>query len=245
MNLYATKNNALRSLLIGSSLLVQLTAHADLLGYEGFNYPAGTSLASLNGGVGWNGGWVNVSGGGTVNAGSLISGSNAPAGYDGRSAGNSAFIGNGNRSGRLLDCSAAGAFGSHGYIDANGHIGADGKTLYLGFLQQATDTVKFYEFEFHQGDLGDPGRIGGIGNDFNSTTVNFRAPDSVQTPLATPMLIFTWCELISSPATMTSMFTVTRREIRRPITNRRSPCPASPTCPLTEFLWPHLSMMSP
>ena len=183
MDLYTSKKNALLSLIIGASFLARLMAHASLLAYEGFNYPTGTSLASLNGGLGWNGGWVSVTGGGTVNAGSLISGRNAPAGYDGRSTGNSAFMGNGNRSGRLLDCSATGAFGSHGYIDANGHIGADGKTLYLSFLQQATDTVKFYEFEFHQGDLGDPGRIGGIGNDFNSTTVNLRAPDSTQTPL--------------------------------------------------------------
>ena len=183
MNSGVLKRETLLWLMVGASFLVQLAVRADLLGYEGFNYPAGTSLGSLNGGLGWNGGWVDVTGGGTVNSGSLISGRDAPDGYDGRSTGNSAFMGNGNRSGRFLDCSPTGSFGSHGYIDANGHIGADGKTLYVSFLQQATDTVKFYEFEFHQGDLGDPGRIAGIGNDFNSTTVNLRAPDSTQTPL--------------------------------------------------------------
>ncbi len=42
----------------------------------------------------------------------------------------------------------------------------------------------FYEFEFHRNNLGDPGRIAGIGCDVaNSTQVYLRAPSSTQTPL--------------------------------------------------------------
>jgi fructan beta-fructosidase len=172
--------------LTACATLLQVTpARADLLAYEGFNYsgPA-TNLFGLTGGSGWNGGWVNVTGGGTVNPGNLAANTNAPANYDSRSTGNSAFISNSNRSGRLLDCSLGGSLGSHGYVDSNGRIGADGKTLYVSFLQQPNSTLKFYEFEFHRGNLSDPGRIAGIGNDFNSTTVNWRAPNSTQTPIA-------------------------------------------------------------
>lgn len=166
--------STLLPLLAGLALLSQPLAHAGLLSYEGFNYPGGSNLGALNGGTGWNGAWVNVTGGGTVSGGNLLAGNKAPSGYDARSTGNSAFVNTSNRSGRLLDCSANGSFGSHGYIDGSGHIGADGKTLYVSFLQQPNSTSQFYEFEFHRGDLGDPGRIAGIGNDFNSTTVNLR-----------------------------------------------------------------------
>lgn len=159
------------------------SARAELLACEGFDYAAGSNLVTLSGGVGWSNGWVNVSGAGSVYPGNLSAEGNAPGGYDARSSGNSALLTTGNRSGRLLDCSVNGSFGSHGYRDGSGHIGADGKTLYLSFLQQPSDTIKFYEFEFHRGDLGDAGRIAGIGNDFNSTTVNLRAPNSNHIPL--------------------------------------------------------------
>src|SRR5262249_45467835 len=93
--------------------------------------------------------------------------------------------GNGSRAGRWLDCSPAGNFAQAGYLNASGKIGASGKTLYLSFLQQPNSPAQFYEFEFHRGDLGDPGRIGGIGNDLaNVTTVNLRTPGAGQTPLA-------------------------------------------------------------
>lgn len=164
-------------------LIALMPSRASLLAYEGFRYAAGGNLAAMNGGAGWNGGWVNVNGGGSVNDGNLLAGSNAPSGYDARSAGNSAFVNTTNRCGRLLDCSANGNFGSHGYLDSNGHIGADGKTLFISFLQQPNATIPFYEFEFHRGDLGDTGRIAGIGNDFNSTSVNLRAPNFTHTPL--------------------------------------------------------------
>ena len=168
------KNTLLPVILASSALLSSPWAYAELLDYEGFNYPSGSNLGTLNGGIGWNGGWVNVNGSSLVNAGNLIAGSNAPTGYDARSTSNSAFVNTSNRAGRWLDCSATGNLGLHGYLDANGHVGADGKTLYVSFLQQPNGTSQFYEFEFHRGDLGDPGRIAGVGNDFNSTTVNLR-----------------------------------------------------------------------
>jgi hypothetical protein len=74
-------------------------------------------------------------------------------------------------------------FGSRGYINGSGQIGADGKTLYVSFLQQPNGTTSFYEFEFHRGDIGDPGRIGGIGNDQAGTNVNLRAPGGIHTPI--------------------------------------------------------------
>ena len=179
-------SNSLGSVTSVVAIVSVLNTNNFLLGYEGFNYPAGSNLMGLNGGVGWNGGWVDVAGGqgGTVNAGNLIAGANAPGGYDARSTNNSVLVSNGSRYGRLLDCSANGNFALNGLIDGNGNIGADGTTVYLSFLQQPNSPSTFYEFEFHRGDLGDPGRIAGIGNDFNSTTVNLRAPSSTHTPIA-------------------------------------------------------------
>ncbi|MEK7951109.1 hypothetical protein [Luteolibacter soli] len=69
----------------------------------------------------------------------------------------------------------------NGLVDANGRIGKDGTSLYLSFLQQPNGTSLFYEFEFHRGDLGDPGRIAGIGNDRPGDNVNLRAPNNTHT----------------------------------------------------------------
>jgi len=71
-----------------------------------------------------------------------------------------------------LDCSLNGVFGVYGYLDSNGRIGADGKTIYLSFLQQPTKTSLFYEFELKRGSE----RIAGIGNDTHTDDVNLRAP---------------------------------------------------------------------
>lgn len=176
----------LLSLAVGLGLLGRPLARATLMGYEGFNYAPGLKLVSLNGGIGWSNGWVDVSAnlGEMVSSGNLIAGGNAPAGFDGRSTGNSVFTSNGSRCGRWLDCSGSGNFALAGYLNSSGNIGAPGKTLYVSFLQQPNSPAQFYEFEFHRGDLGDAGRIAGIGSDLvNATTVNLRAPNSVQTPL--------------------------------------------------------------
>lgn len=165
-------------LTLGLSLLGPSSAVAQLLLYEGFEYPPeanGGNLSDQNGGPGWGGAWTNPRGySGTVQTGSLLVGSNGPADYDSHSAGNSTFQPVASQSGRWLNCTATGNFAAHGYIDANGNIGADGKTLYFSFLQAPNGTSKFYEFELHRGNLGDAGRVGGIGNDTSDNDVHLR-----------------------------------------------------------------------
>jgi len=152
---------------------------AGLLVYEGFGYDQNTSLDGKNGGLGWGAPWASVDGGGgNAVAGSLAAATNAPNGYDGQSMGNASHIPNAKRSGRLLDTSLTGRLGAAGYIDGSGNVGANDKTIYISFLQQPDGTTMFYEFEFHRGNLGDPGRIGGIGNDTANPIVSLRAPNS-------------------------------------------------------------------
>jgi autotransporter-associated beta strand protein len=157
----------------------QRAAQASLIAYEGFNYGAGSgNLSGLNSGFGWGSPWYTINNGSSsVAGGSLTAGGSAPAGYDALSGGNSAFTPNGTRAARWLDRSSGGGFGSKGYINGNGHIGADGKTLYISFLQQPNGTAVYFEFEFHRGDLGDPGRMAGIGNDAGDANVHFRIED--------------------------------------------------------------------
>jgi autotransporter-associated beta strand protein len=156
-------------------------APAGLLAYEGFEAEPGT-LAGNAGGIGWGAPWAAVDGpGGIVQSGGLTAGTNAPNGYDAQSLGNSSYIPNARRDGRMLDTSPGGRFGAAGYVDGNGNIGADGKTLYLSFLQQPDGTSLFYEFEFHKDNLGDPGRRMGIGNDTGNAVVNLRTPNNSPT----------------------------------------------------------------
>ena len=161
---------------------VTLTA-AQPLAYEGFDYAAGSAnLTGMTGGIGWGAAWQTVNGGSadTV-ASSLVATGNAPAGFDTASQGNSCNLANNRRVGRMLDTTVGGAFGSGGYLDANGRIGADGKSIYISFLQQPNGSTSFYEFELHRDDLGDPGRIGGIGNDQGSSTNVFLRSGAAQT----------------------------------------------------------------
>ncbi len=147
-----------------------------LLAYEGFGYPAGGGdIGGVSGGFGWSGAWISLAGGSSqLLANSLSAAGVAPAGYDSHSVGGSLFQPSASRKGRYLDCSAAGIFAQHGYIDGNGNIGADGTTIYLSFMQQPSALVQFYEFELKRGDLGDGGRIGGIGNDTGDTHAHLR-----------------------------------------------------------------------
>jgi autotransporter-associated beta strand protein len=171
-----------------ASLALFVTAvmpcRAALMVYEGFNYSTGSgNLTGQSGGFGWSGSWQTVNNGpSSVQAGSLVAGANAPAGYDSLSTWNAAFSPNNTRTGRRLDTSAGGSLGAKGYIDANGNVGLSGKTIYISFLQQPNGNTSYYEFEFHRGDLGDPGRIGGIGNDSGAnTSVYLRVPSAGQT----------------------------------------------------------------
>lgn len=157
---------------------------AGLLGYEGFNYPPGVALTGNDGGHGWSGPWVTVNNGSAdLTAGSLIA--SAPDGFDAASSGNHAILLNGRRVGRYLDTGPNGPFGLKGLIDSNGRIGKDGSTLYLSFLQKPNGTTLFYEFELHRADLGDTGRIAGIGNDQSGNNVFLRAPNNIHTLIGT------------------------------------------------------------
>lgn len=156
------------------------------MSYEGFNYPTGSgNLSGQNGGFGWGGSWQTVNNGASsVQGSSLVAGASAPSGYDSLSIGNSAFTPNNTRSGRRLDTSLGGSFGLKGYVDGNGNIGASGKTIYIGFMQQPNGNTSYYEFEFHRGDLGDPGRVAGVGNDSGGNTdVYLRVPSAGQTSI--------------------------------------------------------------
>lgn len=164
--------------------LLSTSSRADVLAYEGFNYPAaGSSLAGKSGGFGWGASWMQVYGGtdDVVGGGSLLASSVTPVGFDDHSTGNSVLLPNGRRDGRALDTTATGIFGTHGYLDANGRIGKDGKTLYISFLQQPNGTTLFYELELHRDDLGDAGRFAGIGNDQPGDNVNLRTSKTVHT----------------------------------------------------------------
>jgi fructan beta-fructosidase len=154
-----------------------------LLAYEGLAYGSGaSSLSGRDGGHGWAAPWASVNNGGAdVVAGSLVGEARAPANFDAESSGNKCNLPNGRRVGRSLDTSPSGPFGVNGLVDANGRIGKDGSRLYLSFLQLPNGTSLFYEFELHRGDLGDPGRIAGIGNDRPGDNVHLRAPNDTHT----------------------------------------------------------------
>ena len=168
-----------------AGLATSPSARAAEMAYEGFSYPSGSgNVTGQSGGFGWNGAWQTVvNGNSSIVAGSLTAGANAPAGYDSHSTGNAAITPNGTRTGRFLDTSAGGAFGVNGYINGSGNIGAAGKTLYISFLQQPNiANNNYYEFELHQGNLNDPGRVGGVGCDTGgSSSVYLRTPAAAQT----------------------------------------------------------------
>ncbi|MES2658761.1 MAG: CotH kinase family protein [Verrucomicrobiota bacterium] len=173
------------AVIVGLALLGTGPAPAAQLLYEGFNGAVGSgNLPGQAGGTGWNGAWQAIGGNADVLAGSMAAGASAPAGYDGFSSGQKCFLPNGSRVARNLDTSVGGPFEVAGYRNTSGRIGATGKTLYISFLQQPNGTTNFYEFEFHRDNLGDPGRIGGIGNDAGDTHVNLRAPNGTQTFIA-------------------------------------------------------------
>ena len=184
-NLYVVATSGSGSV---TSSVVALTIYGvnnNVFVYEGFAYPGSTDDStpidgsSQNGGTGWSGPWVGAGGttGNTaVGLGNLTGGANVPAGFDSRSISNSLEDFGGSRVGRFFDTSTNSQLYLQGFVDANGNVGADGKTIYLSFLQQAGDPAgPFYELELKKDNLGDPGRISGIGNDTGGANVNLRA----------------------------------------------------------------------
>ena len=79
---------------------------------------------------------------------------------------------------RYLDCSANGNFGVYGYIDPNGNIGADGKTLYLSFLEPAASSSPRFAFELIRGSelVAGIGRGIGVGDDYWYTRAGASRP---------------------------------------------------------------------
>jgi autotransporter-associated beta strand protein len=185
-NLYVVATGTSGSITSSVVALTIYGANNYVFAYEGFAYPGSTDDStpidgtSQNGGFGWSIPWTGA-GGATGNTaiglGNLIGGTNAPAGFDSRSISNSIEDFGGSRVGRFFDTSTNSQLFIQGFIDANGNIGANGKTIYLSFLQQPSVTSggQFYELEFKKDNLGDPGRIGGIGNDTGTGNVNLRA----------------------------------------------------------------------
>ena len=68
----------------------------------------------------------------------------------------------------------------------SGNIGASGKTIYISFPQLSIANNNYYEFEFHRGDLNDPGRIGGIGCDTGGSSSVFLRTPSINQNLIGP-----------------------------------------------------------
>ncbi len=154
----------------GFVVALSLPARADLLLYEGFDYTTGSDLSTVgSGGTGWSGSWLDVNGNGVVNvmAGSMGYGNLVTLG-------NSGYCPQWDRAGRWLDTSAGGTFGAAGLLDGAGNVGADGGTLYFSFLGQTVNVAHFYEMEFHRENVGDPGRIGGVGDDVDDTHLFLR-----------------------------------------------------------------------
>lgn len=179
-NYILVASNPYGSITSAVSVVTVYVENNRLLAYEGFDYTGGFSPidgVSQNGGSGWSDPWQVIAGANNyIQDGSLTGGANVPTDYDILSTGNSYYNFDQSRAGRWLDCSTNGALAARGYLDANGFIGAAGKTLYVSVLQQPAVTAKFYEFEFHRANLNDPGRIAGVGNDTDTTDVYFRPP---------------------------------------------------------------------
>jgi fructan beta-fructosidase len=183
------KSIALAACIAGAVACTASPLHADLLAYEGFDYTPGQTLAGQNGGIGFGvNTWVFVNAGfpsdpTVISSASETFSGNASA--TSNSTGRAAFTQSGDRRGRMLDTTRRGAFGQAGYLNANGDIGADGKTLYVSFTQRSGDDLpdSFFEFEFKRNDLGDGGRTMGIGDDVAGNSMNLRTGAAADQPL--------------------------------------------------------------
>lgn len=161
---FADKDKFVRSIATGGG------PHDGLYAYEGFDYPAGP-LSGQNGGFGWAGAWADIEAAcppgeiatNVVEADSLTYGD-----IDYRTlGGHSTQKAQQNRIRRALSTSLGGVFDAAELVenqDGLRLVGANGKTVYLSFLQRV-DRVDdgFYGFELHRGD-GNPNRVLCVGN---------------------------------------------------------------------------------
>ena len=139
-----------------------------LYAYEGFNYPGGP-LGGQNGGFGWAGAWADIEA--ACPPGQIATNVAEPGNlfFEGVQClgGRAVQRAQQNRVRRVLSTSLGGVFDSAGLVenqDSHRLIGANGKTVYLSFLQRTdrTDDV-FYGLELHRGD-GNGNRVLCVGN---------------------------------------------------------------------------------
>lgn len=173
-NLYVVATTSSGSV---TSSVVALTIYGlnnNVFAYEGFDYTGSTDGStpidgtSQNGGWGWATPWIGVdgtAGNAQITQGGLLGSTNVPNDYDSRSTGNSIWNYGSCRVGRTFDTSSSSELFKQGFIDINGNVGADGKTIYLSFLQEPNTVNSYYELGLKRGGLSDSGRIGGVTSD--------------------------------------------------------------------------------
>ncbi len=189
--------SVLPTLLLASAVFVS-NAGAAILASENFGTNPNQDLLGGNG-VGWAANWTNQTGTGQYfnNAGLF----GVPSNVFNHETDTYGYVGAGNeRTGRNLDTTLAGNFGTNGYINAAGDIGQDGTTLYMGMAIRGhrTDMTGdinpggYYGLEFHRDGDGDANRIfqlsgdGGGGSGLalrennNNATFSFNYNQNVQ-----------------------------------------------------------------
>lgn len=128
------KFHSVAALIAVAMLAFTAAARAQLLAYEGFNYPAGTKLNGQGTGFGWAGAWqtspVYVTNG---NDNAVTNGSMKPGGLA-FSGGRLVTKGNDVRSFRQFDTSPGSAAALAGVVNTNGQIGVSNKTVWIGFM---------------------------------------------------------------------------------------------------------------
>lgn len=154
-----------------------------LYAYEGFDYPQGP-LSGQNGGFGWAGAWADIEAAcppGQLATNIAMEG-NLNFGKMRAIGGHASQIKQQNRIRRALSTSLGGVFDSASLVenqDGQRLVGANGKTIYLSFLQQVSQTDDgFYGVELHRGD-GNSNRVFCMGNGVDGAgygvTSNFNA----------------------------------------------------------------------
>ncbi len=137
------------------STLLAVSASAQLLVEESFNYAAASSIGSATT-AGFSGNWRYLGTPANVTAGSLgyTDGNGAVLG----TSNNQLEVGDDRRAQASFDTSGGGALGS--YVDGTGNIGADNTTLYLSILMQCpTGTAGFAAFELNRDSDSDSERV--------------------------------------------------------------------------------------
>ncbi|TWT48592.1 hypothetical protein [Botrimarina hoheduenensis] len=142
--------------------------HDGLYAYDGFDYPQGP-LGQQNGGFGWAGPWADIEAAcppGQIATNVAEIGSLRMPGLP-MIGGRAAQVAQQNRVRRALSTSLGGVFDAAGMVenqDGLRLVGANGKTVYLSFLQRVDlPGDGFYGFELHRGD-GNGNRVLCIGS---------------------------------------------------------------------------------